>query len=749
MIERAPATGRKDHDSSRLPVFPPFRCAQRPTGVGAWAAAIAMCVVLAVSSSAAAQEERRVVVWHAYQQGGDEERALREVARAFMREHRGVRVAIVAQPFGAYASKLESAIPTGNGPDLFIDAHNRIPIFRAGRLVVPIGVRPGDRFERAHLAPLTQDGRLFGLPIAIKCAVLYVNEALVARDPETLQAIERLELPDGVFPLVFEAENPYYVGALVHAYGASLLNDDGTWGLSGEGAERAIDHLHRLIARGVVPEEASGELIPRLFREGRAATAISGPWLAPDLPDDLRWHVRPLPAVEGEGPMRAYSTVEAVFLAEHARETDHARAFAEFLATGEGARLRATIGRQVVTERAAWSDPAIAGDTFLAQFRAAADRAVPLSTHPNMQSVWQPAQSAIRNVLRGSSSTEAALVEGQHRFEDETRPPPEARDARWAMLAIGVLMLFAVFWTVQRLRDAEMRVAIRRSMPAYAYVAHAAIAIGLLVILPLVVGAGTSFMAGHGMDMHYVGLANYVAILTARGGELLGHGSFWVVLLVTVLWTAVNVVLHLAIGVGLALLLHRPYLRLKAAYRVLLILPWAVPNYVTALAWKNMFHRQFGAVNALLDVFGVEPIGWFSHWLTAFGANVATNTWLGFPFMMVVTLGALTAIPKDVYEAAAVDGASAWQRFRLITMPLLMPFLMPAVAMGSVWTFNMFNVVFLVSGGEPDGSTEILVSEAYRWAFTRGHQYGYAAAYAVLIFLILFVSTRVLSRRPA
>jgi len=301
--------------------------------------------------------------------------------------------------------------------------------------------------------------------------------------------------------------------------------------------------------------------------------------------------------------------------------------------------------------------------------------------------------------------------------------------------------------SLRRLQDAELRTAIRRSVPAYRYVAHAVFAVGLLVLLPLTVGAATSLFAGRGLEeMYFVGLANYVDILTSRGGEAFGNGSFWLVLLVTMLWTFLNVGLHVVFGVGLALLLHRPYLKLKAAYRVLLILPWAVPNYVTALAWKGMFHRQFGAVNAILDSLGVEPISWFSHFATAFGANVATNVWLGFPFMMVVTLGALTSIPKDLYEAAAVDGANAWQRFRLITAPLLLPFLAPAIAMGSVWTFNMFNVVFLVSGGEPDGSTEILVSEAYRWAFTRGNQYGYAAAYAVLIFLLLFVTTRVGAR---
>jgi arabinogalactan oligomer/maltooligosaccharide transport system permease protein len=161
---------------------------------------------------------------------------------------------------------------------------------------------------------------------------------------------------------------------------------------------------------------------------------------------------------------------------------------------------------------------------------------------------------------------------------------------------------------------------------------------------------------------------------------------------------------------------------------------------------KGMFHRQFGAINAILSSLGAEPVSWFSHFSTAFAANVATNTWLGFPFMMVVTLGALTSIPKEVMEAAEVDGATRWQRFWKVTVPLLRPSMLPAVILGSVWTFNMFNVVFLVSGGEPDGTTDILVSDAYRWAFTRDAQYGYAAAYGVLIFAVLAGGSRLLSR---
>ena len=159
-----------------------------------------------------------------------------------------------------------------------------------------------------------------------------------------------------------------------------------------------------------------------------------------------------------------------------------------------------------------------------------------------------------------------------------------------------------------------------------------------------------------------------------------------------------------------------------------------------------MFHRQFGAINGLLVALGLEPVSWFSQFSTAFAANLATNTWLGFPFMMVVTLGALQAIPRELEQAAEVDGATGWQRFRHVTLPLLRPALLPAVVLGSVWTFNMFNIIYLVSGGEPDGASEILISEAYRWAFTRGHRYGYAAAYAVLIFLVLLVYSRLSNR---
>ena len=161
---------------------------------------------------------------------------------------------------------------------------------------------------------------------------------------------------------------------------------------------------------------------------------------------------------------------------------------------------------------------------------------------------------------------------------------------------------------------------------------------------------------------------------------------------------------------------------------------------------RGMFQQHHGAVNSLLGALGLSKVAWFSSFSAAFSANVVTNTWLGFPFMMVVSMGALAAIPKELYEAAAVDGASRFTTFSRITMPLLGPALMPAVILGSIWTFNMFNVIYLVSEGRPGGATDILVTEAYRWAFDRGDRYGLAAAYATLIFIVLAVYTLLANR---
>jgi len=318
----------------------------------------------------------------------------------------------------------------------------------------------------------------------------------------------------------------------------------------------------------------------------------------------------------------------------------------------------------------------------------------------------------------------------------------------WAIGSIALLLyLFVAAGVLAKLWET-----VKRHREAYAYVAPAMFGMILLVFFPFFYGIMLSFTdqtiysVNEPITEIWTGLQNYGEILfnfdvwskTPDGTIVFNYKNFYWTLFITVMWTVVNVSIGVSLGLLLALILNTKGLKFKPIYRVLLILPWAVPNYITALIWRGMFHQQFGVVNQLIQIFGGEPVSWFNNTLTSFFAVVATNGWLSFPFMMVVSLGALQSIPADLYEAARVDGASRWQQFSMITLPSLKPALVPAVILSVVWTFNMFNIIYLVSAGEPAGSTEILITQAYKIAFEQ-YRYGYAAAYSTVIFGILLV----------
>ena len=287
-----------------------------------------------------------------------------------------------------------------------------------------------------------------------------------------------------------------------------------------------------------------------------------------------------------------------------------------------------------------------------------------------------------------------------------------------------------------------------RSIP-YFYVSPAFLILGLVVILPFLYNLVLSFSnmnLTHFRDWDFVGFKQY--------GKVFSEPIFYIVLLKTFIWTAVNVVFHVGFGVMLALILNTN-IRFKNFWRIILILPWAVPQMITALTWRGMFNYQYGAVNLIIKkidgflhgIFGIfstadvgniiEPVAWLSGEATAFIACIITNVWLGFPFMMIVALGALQSIPKSLYEATSIDGASKFQQFRHITIPFLKPVMMPAIVLGVIWTFNNLNVMWLVSnGGNPSDKTHILVSFVYKAVFNH-YRYGYAAALSLVIFLIL------------
>jgi arabinogalactan oligomer/maltooligosaccharide transport system permease protein len=590
---------------------------------------------------------------------------------------------------------------------------------------------------------LFHEGSAYGLPMAFKTLVLFYNKARVEMPPDTTDALIALatrERDAGRIGLAYQATEPFFHAPWMHGYNGGLMHK-GEIRMDRPGAIEALAFAKRLSDDGLVPEEPTSALVTQLFNDGQAAMVINGPWFLGEVDPHIDLGVAPLPIVSATGQAAApYLTVEAIQVSAHSGHPQVAWAIAQWLTSTDQAISRAVYGRQSVATSSAYDDPRVAEDSVLMAFHAQLEHTQPMNSSVWMGASWEPLARAIRRVMRGAQTPQEALAAADQEFRVVTAPPPPAANP-WPYMILAALLALGACTVV--IRSAwRQRSSIRAMAHAYRWIAPAAISMGTLVIVPFIVGGAVSLFAHRDGSWTFVGITHFLDILFARDWPLTSALSFWFTLAVTVMWTAANVLLHVSIGITLAMFLRAPWLQLKGIYRVLLILPWAIPNYITALIWKGMFHRQFGAINSLLGVLGIEPVSWFSQFSTAFAANLITNTWLGFPFMMVVTLGALQAIPGDVEEAASIDGASGWQRFWWVTWPMLKPALLPAIVLGSIWTFNMFNIIYLVSGGEPDGGTEILISEAYRWAFTRGHRYGYAAAYAVLIFGVLLIYSK-------
>jgi maltose/maltodextrin transport system permease protein len=227
----------------------------------------------------------------------------------------------------------------------------------------------------------------------------------------------------------------------------------------------------------------------------------------------------------------------------------------------------------------------------------------------------------------------------------------------------------------------------------------------------------------------------------------------------TVVFAALSVAFSLAIGCTLAVLLNWEALRMRTLYRTLLFLPYAVPGFISILVFKGLFNQNFGEINAILDsLFGIKP-AWFADPTLARLMLVVVNTWLGYPYFLVLCTGLLKAIPVDLYEASAIAGASPLTNFFKITAPLIVKPLSPLLISAFAYNFNNFVLVSLLTNGRPDflntkipaGTTDILVSYTYRIAFLdSGQNFGLAAAISTVIFFLVamlsFANLRIAAR---
>lgn len=270
------------------------------------------------------------------------------------------------------------------------------------------------------------------------------------------------------------------------------------------------------------------------------------------------------------------------------------------------------------------------------------------------------------------------------------------------------------------------------------------------------VDAATGTPVGPGWRVP-VGFANFRSILL----EPAIRAPFLRIFAWNVAFALLSVLMTFAIGTFLAVLLQWPALRPKGLYRTLLILPYAIPAFIPILVFKGLFNEGFGEINLILtSLFGIAP-HWFTNpWLARLMILIV-NTWLGYPYMMIIASGMLQTISPDIYEATAIDGAGPVSNFFRITLPQIVPPLFPLLIASFAFNFNNFSLIYLLTGGKPDiagaatsaGTTDLLVSYTFRMAFQdSGTRFGFASAVASLLFLIVaglaWLQLRT-SRKPA
>lgn len=291
----------------------------------------------------------------------------------------------------------------------------------------------------------------------------------------------------------------------------------------------------------------------------------------------------------------------------------------------------------------------------------------------------------------------------------------------------------------------------RHSIP-FMLLTPAMIGLAILIVYPMFFEA---YLAFHDLKLtslktwaetgsiDFVGLRHFFRVFTRS--PMTGV-TFWELVLRTIWWTFINVFFHVLGGFVFAMLMNNK-VKFRPIYRTLIVVPWATPIVVCILALRGEFHAQYGFINLMLErlvgafpflaSWGVGPVEWLAE--HALLTCILVNVWLGIPFMMIIILGGLQSISKSFYDAASIDGANFFQKLRYVTIPLVKPVLGPAITLGTIWTFNNINVIFLMTGQA--GGTEdadILVTALYKSAFTY-YRYSYSAAFAMVIFAILFI----------
>lgn len=694
----------------------------------------------------------RIQLWH--QMIYSHRQVLSEALRQFEKENPDILVRETYRETEELRSSYQAAAMGKSGPEIVFGPSDQIGPFAAMGIIQPLdGLLEKDylaQYDPLALPLFKGQHYMIGGTIGNHLMLLY-NKKLLSEAPQNTNELialgKKLTLDtdgDGKmdqFGLVFNYTEPFFFAPFIPAFGDSFMTADLKPQLDQPGLEKTFQFILDLRDKHkIIPKECDYETANALFKQNKAAMLINGDWSWGDYRSaGVDFGIARIPMVSEtqKWPTPLVGTVGYSLNAHFQNEEQKAAALRvlKYL-TSPRAQLLFTEKVGVMPSLLALKqEPAVKNNPLLQASVGIMAVGSPMPVIPEVRGVWDSLRVQYQKVLAGARSpTEGAeaaqkMAESQIQSMNEVVTPDAGAWVVKLLTAAGILYLLylsrgSLAGFIQGFQGPQKFV--------YYMMLPAFVGIFAVIIYPFFYNIAISFSnfsLRTFQDWSIVGFHNYLGAIT--------DPKFYSLLLKTILWTGVNVFFHVTLGVFLAVIINQ-VMPAKAFWRTLLIIPWAIPQYITALTWRGMFNQEYGPINLFLQQFlHLSPVQWLSQPLTAFVACIITNVWLGFPFMMIVALGGLQSIPESLYEAAYLDKANAWQRFRHITLPLLSPVIGPAALLGGIWTFNNLNVVWLVSnGGEPGDQTHILVSYVYKAAFNL-YRYGYAAAVSVLIFIML------------
>jgi multiple sugar transport system permease protein len=275
----------------------------------------------------------------------------------------------------------------------------------------------------------------------------------------------------------------------------------------------------------------------------------------------------------------------------------------------------------------------------------------------------------------------------------------------------------------------------------YLYLSPALLLLALVMVVPLLVGLSYAFRNIQLFNPFATGWVGF-----AHFGELVHDASFWHALFDTVWWTGGSLAFQFSLGLILALALAKPFFGRRLVQAIVFV-PWAVPTFLSGLAWAWLFNPLIGPLPhwlAALDIIA-EPYNILSDPGIAMWGPIVANVWFGIPFFAITLLAALQAIPRELYEAAEIDGADAWQRFMRVTLPLLAPTIAITVLLRTIWIANFADLIWVMTNGGPADSTQTLATYIFATAYSK-LDFGYASAVAAVLLLLLLLYAILLIR---